>query len=168
MRLASAILFLLLNDGKAALDHPAMGLWEMTVHSHLTLSPKLSATLTARGKALPEQPKSFKTRSCMDLQRWNQLKAKLTTPPSSCVLTKNVWMTNGVSLRLSCTGADFGSVLDANESWPADGHQIHQTQRMTTTYPGGAGESVQYTQADSRFISSDCGSVAPGGSAPVP
>ena len=102
----------------------------------------------------------------MDLQRWEQGTAELTTTNKSCSVVKCVWDGIYLSMSLSRKNSGLSVLIDVNESW-AGGHQVHQRSKSTATYPGGAGESTYVNQVDSRFISGDCGQLRPGEGAPA-
>ncbi len=164
MRLASAMLVMLLSGGNSGDHHPTMGLWEATESYRDTVPPNVAEAIKAKGRQLPQPGIPVTIHTCMELERWKQRLIETKHPTGSCVLTRDVSSTDGQSVSILCQNPGAKDTIDMEMSWRG-GRQIHQVTKITVFDRQGAVDHVTYREINSHFLSPDCGSIVPG--APV-
>jgi hypothetical protein len=98
---------------------------------------------------------------------WRANQAQLARAPEGCIFihpfSKNA---HDMSSSVNCSGGGMSLTITTQMSWPDSG-KISMSMRSVVTFEGIAGESVATVKVTSHFISSKCGSIAPGASVPV-
>jgi hypothetical protein len=138
-----------------------LGLWEATTQKQTTVTPGLAELLKEKGKTVPA-PSVTHTHTCETEARWQKAYAAVTKAPQGCSFTHKAEDAHGLQTSLKCDVPDGRKlVLDSKLAW-GNGTAMELNASLTTVYPQGDGQMVESTHTVSRFVSKDCGSVAPG------
>jgi len=142
------------------------GLWDVTTHRTSVVSPKVAERLSERGIPMPPAG-DVHVRVCMTAEKMKQELDRIQNVPAGCASTHRSESSNRITAGLRCDPTPAMRVeVEYDFSW-AKANKRELTTKIVMSYPGVEGTAESSTRMVSRFVSADCGSVAPDTSVPI-